>query len=152
MPSTVVGTAIQSTPRRKIEAAKPARSVSTPPPIASTTASRPAPDSTHSWQSDSTISSDFESSPAGDNYLKHWYEPDGQLDIPVLTLHTSMDAVVPLFHEPAYAETVAAAGRSEMLVQRTVDRYGHCAFTGPEQIGAFLDLVAWVETGVAPTP
>jgi pimeloyl-ACP methyl ester carboxylesterase len=94
----------------------------------------------------------FESSPAGDNYLKHWYEPDGKLDIPVLSLHTSMDAVVPLFHEPAYAEIVAAAGRSDMLVQRTVNRYGHCAFTGPEQIGAFLDLVTWVETGVAPTP
>ena len=86
------------------------------------------------------------------NYLQRWYQPKGNLRIPVLTLHTTMDPVVPFWHQPAYAAIVADAGRSDLLVQRTVDSYGHCAFTPEEHITAFMDLVSWVETGVAPAP
>ena len=39
-----------------------------------------------------------------------------------------------------------------LLVQRLIDRFGHCTFTPGEQLTAFGDLVNWVETGVAPTP
>ena len=39
-----------------------------------------------------------------------------------------------------------------MLVQRAVNQFGHCSFTIPEQIGAFLDLVTWVESGLKPSP
>jgi pimeloyl-ACP methyl ester carboxylesterase len=94
----------------------------------------------------------FEATPSARNYLEHWYLPTGRLEIPVLTLHTTMDPVVPFFHEPAYEAIVDAAGNSDLLVQRAVDRYGHCALSGPETVAAFLDLVNWVETGVAPTP
>ena len=94
----------------------------------------------------------FEATEAARNYLETWYMPRGDLQIPVLTVHTTMDPIVPLFHEPAYAEIVASAGKSELLVQRVVNRYGHCAFAPQEQIGAFQDLVAWVENDVAPTP
>jgi pimeloyl-ACP methyl ester carboxylesterase len=94
----------------------------------------------------------FEATQAARNYLERWYLPEGDLEIPVLTVHTTMDPIVPLFHEPAYAQIVATAGKSELLVQRVVDRYGHCAFAPQEQIAAFLDLVNWVESGVAPTP
>jgi len=94
----------------------------------------------------------FEGTPRGRNYLENWYLPKGDLKIPVLTLHTDMDPVVPLFHEPAYAGIVAAAGRSDLLVQRTISTYGHCAFTLDEQVDAFEDLVAWAENGVVPTP
>jgi pimeloyl-ACP methyl ester carboxylesterase len=94
----------------------------------------------------------FEATPDARNYLEHWYLPKGDLKIPVLTLHTTMDPVVPLFHEPAYAAIVDAAGKSDFLVQRVIDRYGHCAFSTQEQIDAFQDLVNWVEKGVVPTP
>jgi len=94
----------------------------------------------------------FRSTPSARNYLEHWYLPSGNLEIPVLTLHTTMDPVVPYFHEPAYEAIVAAAGNSDLLIQRAVDRFGHCTFTGPETVGAFLDLVNWVENGVTPTP
>lgn len=94
----------------------------------------------------------FVGSPEGGNYLEHWYLPDGRLSIPVLTLHTTMDPAVPFFHEAAYAQIVADAGRSDYLVQRAVERYGHCTFTPQETLGAFLDLVSWVETGAAPAP
>jgi hypothetical protein len=39
-----------------------------------------------------------------------------------------------------------------MLLQLPVDAFGHCAFTVPEQEGAFLALKTWVETGLKPTP
>jgi pimeloyl-ACP methyl ester carboxylesterase len=94
----------------------------------------------------------FEATEAARNYLERWYLPRGDLRIPVLTVHTTMDPIVPLFHEAAFADIVAAAGKSELLVQRVVDRYGHCAFAPQEQIAALQDLVAWVESGVAPTP
>jgi len=94
----------------------------------------------------------FAASPAGTNYLQHWYQTDGDLELPVLTLHTTMDPAVPWFHEPAYADLVSQAGKQNMLVQREFDRYGHCAFTTDEMLNAFLDLVSWAETGVAPLP
>ena len=40
--SSVVGTPTQSTPRIQVAAAKPARSPTTPPPIATTSPSRPS--------------------------------------------------------------------------------------------------------------
>ncbi len=92
------------------------------------------------------------STPDADNTLKHWYQPDGKLSLPVLTLHTTRDPLVPLFHEPVYAAIVDAAGKSDLLVQRVIDRFGHCTFTLAEQIDAFQDLVNWVENGVKPTP
>jgi predicted esterase len=94
----------------------------------------------------------YAAAPNARDYLERWYQPKGNLKIPVLTLHTTMDPVVPLFHESAYASIVDAAGRSDLLVQRVVDRYGHCTFTADEQISAFLDLVNWAESGVAPAP
>lgn len=92
------------------------------------------------------------STPDADNTLEHWYQPDGKLSFPVLTLHTTRDPLVPLFHELAYAAIVDAAGKSDLLVQRAINRFGHCAFTLAEQIDAFQDLVNWVENGVVPTP
>jgi pimeloyl-ACP methyl ester carboxylesterase len=94
----------------------------------------------------------FEATPDAAYYLEHWYQPSGKLAIPVVTLHTTRDGAVPFFHEAAYAGLVSAAGRSDMLLQLPVDAFGHCAFTVPEQEGAFLALKTWVETGLKPTP
>lgn len=86
------------------------------------------------------------------NYLTKYFEPDGEIRIPTLTLHTTRDPVVPAWHEPMYAGKVAAAGMSANLVQRSVDRFGHCTFTGQETLQAFADLVAWAEHGIVPQP
>jgi pimeloyl-ACP methyl ester carboxylesterase len=94
----------------------------------------------------------YEATSDAANYLKHWYQPSGKLDIPVVTLHTTRDGAVPFFHEAAYANLVSAAGRSDMLLQIPVIRSGHCNFTVDEQIIAFGALTALVETGLKPTP
>jgi hypothetical protein len=93
----------------------------------------------------------FSSTPDAVNYLRHYYQPTGDIRIPVLTLSNRLDPVSAPFHEPSYAATVSAAGNAGKLSQRrSVNLYGHCVFTVGEQVRAFTDLAAWVETGVAP--
>ena len=90
--------------------------------------------------------------PSALNYLNQYYKPSGALQIPMLMLSTSRDPVVPGFNQISYRNVVAAAGHSDLLVQREINRYGHCVFT-PEELGtAFTDLVGWVEFGVKPAP
>jgi pimeloyl-ACP methyl ester carboxylesterase len=94
----------------------------------------------------------YTTSPDAANYLQQYFEPSGNLRIPTLTLHTTRDPVVPAWHEPLYAAKAAAAGSTANLVQRSVNRFGHCTFTGAETLQAFGDLVGWVEFGVRPNP
>ena len=90
--------------------------------------------------------------PAGVNLLNQNAETSGQLGIPMLTLHTRFDPTVPLVTEAIYQQKVQAAGRGNLLVQRTTASFGHCAFTPQEIVQGFTDLVGWVELGVKPAP
>jgi pimeloyl-ACP methyl ester carboxylesterase len=99
----------------------------------------------------------FESTPDARAYMRHYYEPTGELEIPVLTLHGNQDPVAPIFNETMYAQAVADAGKSDLLVQRTIDEYFHTEYylTDPgvtAMLQAFQDLVNWVENGIKPTP
>ena len=70
------------------------------------------------------------------------FETSGTLTVPVGTLHTTGDPVVPIAQETRYAGKVAAAGATSLLSQQTPDRYGHCAFTGAEVLQAFGAVTA----------
>ncbi len=94
----------------------------------------------------------FVTTPDAANQAEHYYQPDGNLTMPVLTLHTTRDPNVPYAHEAVYAGIVAARGASGLLVQRAFNRFGHCTFTAAEQVQALEDLVPWAETGVKPAP
>jgi pimeloyl-ACP methyl ester carboxylesterase len=93
----------------------------------------------------------FTETPDAANYLARYYEPTGELSIPVLSIHTTRDPVVPFFHESVYGARVAAAGSSGLLSQRSISRYGHCTFTIGEMTNAFSALSQWVATGAPPT-
>ena len=88
----------------------------------------------------------YASHPDAVNYLQHYYTPTGAISAPMVTLHTTRDPVVPLFHETIYA----GLAPSDLLVQRTVNRFGHCAFNQQEVLTAFDDLVRWVTGGTRP--
>lgn len=98
----------------------------------------------------------FTGSPAGRNAIEHNYTPTGDLHVPALTLSTFRDPTIPGFHRAIYGQAVAANGDADWLVQRSVPGtgggYGHCTFTPQELSKAFLDLIAWGELGVKPTP
>jgi hypothetical protein len=85
------------------------------------------------------------------NYMSHYATFSGELEDPVLTIHTKWDTLVPWGHESAYAETVAAAGRSDLLLQASTNGLGHCRFS-PNELGASVALLeSWAETGVKPS-
>ena len=92
----------------------------------------------------------YDITPAAQNYLERNYAPSGSLQIPVVSVHNLWDPLVPFFHEPALAQTVAAAGASSMLLQRAVPNYGHCNFPTPLVVSSFQTLTNWVSTGTKP--
>ena len=70
------------------------------------------------------------------------YEPSGALRIPLTTMHTRGDEVVPFAHQRDYASRVARAGASDLLETRLLRRYGHCEFRADELLEAFTGLAA----------
>jgi dienelactone hydrolase len=76
--------------------------------------------------------------------------PDGALRIPVLTLHTTGDGVVPQANEQALASAVREAGAERFLRQLFVGRAGHCSFTAAEQIAALQVLLQRLRSGAWP--
>ena len=75
---------------------------------------------------------------------------NGNITIPVLTMHTLGDLFVPFSMQQDYAGRVAANGASDLLVQRAIRDVGHCSFVFDEWVQGFADLVSWVETGIRP--
>ena len=72
---------------------------------------------------------------------------NGQLPIPVLTLHTTGDGLVPVEDEQAYKKTAKEAGDPSSLRELFVHRAGHCEFTPAETIVAFQALATRMATG-----
>lgn len=77
-------------------------------------------------------------------------ERTGRLTVPLLTLHETGDAWVPLSLEQAYRRRTIAAGTQHLLVQRVTRAPSHCGFDGETREQAFDDLVAWIERGARP--
>jgi hypothetical protein len=88
--------------------------------------------------------------PKAREYLIHHYTPTGQLNRPMLALHTTYDPRIPTSTLAFYGEQVAVAGFSQNLVQQYVKRDGHCTFTADEIGRTFDELLAWIHTGKRP--
>ena len=84
-------------------------------------------------------------SPSAVRYVARNLTFTGQLSTPLLTIHTTGDALVPVQVQRAYAEAVHASGRDRLLRQAFVEREGHCTFTA----GEILAAVAAVEQRAA---
>lgn len=80
----------------------------------------------------------FSAAPAALNTIAAKYQTTGDVRIPFVTLHTSGDEIVPVWHEALYAAKAQAAGRA--IRQITVQRTGHCNFSAPEMLAAFNGL------------
>jgi len=85
--------------------------------------------------------------PAAVHYLSENLIFNGQIQIPVLTLHTTDDDVVAVQDEQAYANVVAKTNHSALLRQTFVHRAGHCNFTEAETIAALQALIQRLDTG-----
>ena len=63
----------------------------------------------------------------------------------LVTLHTTLDAVVPFQQEMNYSNLVAQKGNSAFLSVVPVPRYGHCNFTSQEIFQAITLMVQQAE-------
>jgi pimeloyl-ACP methyl ester carboxylesterase len=59
------------------------------------------------------------------------YETDGDLSIPLVTIHTTADEVAPFAHQLLYLPKVDRSARGR-FVPIPIGRYGHCNFTATE--------------------
>jgi len=89
----------------------------------------------------------IKSDPGATAYLDRFISFDGNLSVPMLSVHTTGDGLVIPPNESAYAQVVDAAGHEDMLRQVFVHRAGHCAFTAAETIAGFQVLVKRLDTG-----
>jgi len=83
-------------------------------------------------------------------YLKNNIIFNGQIAIPVLTLHTKGDGLVVVEDESAYKDVVDREHNETFLRQVFVHRAGHCEFTPAETVVAFGALISRLDTGKWP--
>lgn len=78
----------------------------------------------------------FAASPAALLALRP-YRTSGKLSIPLVTLHTTADDVIPIWQELLYLLKFDPSARGR-FIPIPVNRYGHCNFTTQELLGAFV--------------
>lgn len=88
--------------------------------------------------------------PPSVDYLERNIIFNGEIQIPVLTLHTTGDGLVVVQNESAYKQAVTEQGNGEFLRRTFVARAGHCAFTPAETIAAVQTLLGRLDKGIWP--
>ena len=80
-------------------------------------------------------------------YLSKYIIFDGDVTMPVLTMHTTGDGLVSNQDEQAYASVVRSTGNNSLLREIFVHRANHCSFTPAETLTAFQTLIHRLDTG-----
>ncbi len=96
-------------------------------------------------------------------YAMQWHQATGRFRVPLVTVHQTIDALVPFAQSQGLGRVVARAGNSARLAQYAVpptrfplpgglEGYTHCGFTPAQNIAAFEAMRSWVKTGRRPGP
>ena len=88
--------------------------------------------------------------PPSVEYLEQNIIFNGDVDIPVLTMHTTGDGLVSNQNESAYKDVVREADEGSLLRRTFVHRAGHCTFTPAETVTALVKLIERLDTGTWP--
>lgn len=95
-------------------------------------------------------------------YLTKWHEATGRIGVPLVTMHNTIDSLVPYAQEKAFGATVVKVGRSRWLASYGVpplraplpiggaEAYSHCGFSPKQTKASWEALRGWVETGKRP--
>jgi hypothetical protein len=94
-----------------------------------------------------TANADIAPGQAGLDWMHSTSTPTGELQVPLLATHTTVDLLAPVEFQEEYAETIRHAGKNSLLRQAFVDRAGHCNFTVAENIAAIEAMNQRLETG-----
>lgn len=65
------------------------------------------------------------------------YQTSGRLKKPLVTMHTTLDPIVPIWQQTLYRLKVYSAGSFWKYNGLVVNRYGHCNFKAPELLFGF---------------
>jgi pimeloyl-ACP methyl ester carboxylesterase len=90
----------------------------------------------------------FAAEAAALNEVNANYQTTGHLSAPLVTLHTTGDPIVPVWHETLYfLKTLFSDAALQLLhTNLPVARYGHCQFQPDEAVAAFAWLVFQVQS------
>lgn len=80
--------------------------------------------------------------------INQYYQTSGKLSLPLVTLHTTGDPVVPYWHATLYRAKTLMSGAGLKHVNIPILRYGHCAFNTSELLIGF-SLLHYMTTGEA---
>jgi pimeloyl-ACP methyl ester carboxylesterase len=94
----------------------------------------------------------FQGDPAALDEIEAYYQTSGRLTAPLVTLHTTLDPIVPYWHATLYRAKVIAADNVALHEHFIADGYGHCLFTSTEVLGAFNRMVDMVQSPPAYEP
>ena len=86
------------------------------------------------------------------NYVEHYVNPSGRINRPVLTLHTTGDALATPNNESAHRGTVEEQGDGDPLIRQFVSGGAHCTFTLAQDIAGSDAMMYWLDTGNRPGP
>ena len=105
----------------------------------------------------------YDADPRAVAYAQRWHEATGRFRIPLVTVHQTIDSLVPYAQSEGLGRITAAAGNGTRLAQYAVpptkialpgglSGYTHCGFTPAQNIAAFDAMRTWVRTGRKPGP
>jgi pimeloyl-ACP methyl ester carboxylesterase len=88
--------------------------------------------------------------PAAAQYLMQFFTPTGNLQRPLLEVHTIYDRLIPASTDEWYSNQVLRQGHEDNFALQYVEESGHCAFTAQQQAAAFDELLGWLHGGKRP--
>ncbi|WP_339650363.1 hypothetical protein [uncultured Maribacter sp.] len=87
------------------------------------------------------------------NLLFEKYDRTGDINAPVVLMHTIYDQLIPLqYGVTNFENMVINKDKTEFLSVRYTKGQGHCQFTPEETQQALVSLLKWLETGEKPAP
>jgi uncharacterized repeat protein (TIGR01451 family) len=101
------------------------------------------------WQLNQGVAR-FDADQAALDEIADNYQTAGALSVPIVTLHTLKDPVVPYWHEPIYRWKVSSQRSQALHINIPSLRYGHCSFGAGEALFA-LALLTYQVGGFVPS-
>ena len=83
----------------------------------------------------------YKATPAAVAAVAAHYETTGKLKLPITTIHTTGDPIIPYWHEPLYTVKTLATGNFGERINLPVFKYGHCTFSPGDVLAAFALMV-----------
>jgi pimeloyl-ACP methyl ester carboxylesterase len=76
--------------------------------------------------------------------IQKYYQTSGLLSVPLVSMHTVADPIVPYWHTTLYRAKTLLKGTAFEYLNVPIFRYGHCAFEAKEVLAGFSLLVSRV--------